>query len=196
VLGLSSLVDDQTHAGTAATASNVLGPFYIPGAPWIDNPGSLDGASDGSGEPISLIGRVSDAATGSALAGAVVDVWQADADGAYSNEDASLSPWRLRGRQRTDSEGRYEIATLRPRHYTVKDDGPVGRLLAALERHPWRPAHVHFLVTAEGYRPLVTQAYLAEGPYLDDDVISGVKPELIVAVEDGRLRFDIGLAAE
>jgi hydroxyquinol 1,2-dioxygenase len=197
VLGVSSLVDDQTHAGTGGTASNVLGPFYRPGAPWIDNPGSLEGAGDGAaGETIVIVGRVADAVTGAAIPRAEVDVWQADADGRYSDEIAGGSPWRLRGRQRTASDGGYEITTVRPKHYTVKDDGPVGRLLAALGRHPWRPAHIHFLITARGYRPLVTQVYIAGGPYLDDDAISGVKSDLVAPVEDGRLRFDIGLVAE
>ena len=117
-------------------------------------------------------------------------------EGAYSNEDSRLDPWNLRGRQRTDDEGRYAIETVRPIHYTVKDDGPVGQLLEALERHPWRPAHIHFLVSADGYRRLVTQAYLAGGRYLDDDTINGVKSDLIVPVEDGVLTFDIALAPD
>lgn len=192
VLGLSRLVDDQTHASSGATSSNVLGPFYRPGAPWVENPGSIvRGPTRGSA--VSARGQVTDAATGRAIAGAVVDVWQADADGVYANEDATLDPWNLRGRQRTDADGRFEIETVVPRHYTVKDDGPVGGLLAALHRHPWRPAHIHFLVGADGYRTLVTQAYIAAGPYLDDDTIDGVKPELIVPVLEGRLVFDVAL---
>lgn len=190
VLGLSRQVDDQTHAAEGGTASNVLGPFYRPGAPWIDNPGSIVDPSDGC-EQVVLSGRVTDAIAGLALAGAVVDVWQANADGVYSNEDASLAPWNLRGRQRTNPGGEYRITTVRPKHYTVKDDGPVGRLLTAVGRHPWRPAHIHLLVTADGYRPLVTQVYPAGGPYLDDDAISGVKDDLVVPVVDGGITFDI-----
>jgi protocatechuate 3,4-dioxygenase beta subunit len=85
---------------------------------------------------------------------------------------------------------------VRPLHYTVKYDGPVGRLLAALGRHPWRPAHIHFLVTAHGHRSLVTQVDLAGGPYLTDDTIAGVKQELVAEVGGGELRFDIALAAD
>jgi protocatechuate 3,4-dioxygenase beta subunit len=193
VLGLSRLVDDQTHQAADGTASNVLGPFYRPGAPWIGNPGSVvRGRSDVP--TIVVTGRVSDAVTGNALPGAVVDVWQADAAGVYSNEDPALDPWNLRGRQRTDGAGRYVIETVRPLHYTVKHDGPVGRLLEALGRHPWRPAHIHFLVEADGYETLVTQVYLAGGPYLDDDTINGVKADLVFEVADGRIDFDIALS--
>jgi protocatechuate 3,4-dioxygenase beta subunit len=192
VLGLSRLVDDQTHLGRAGTASNVLGPFYVPGAPLVDNPGSIRAAGE-VGEPLVVHGTVTDARTGRPLAEALVDVWQADGDGVYSNETGGLAPWNLRGRQRTSGMGTFEFDTVRPLHYTVKHDGPVGRLLESLGRHPWRPAHVHFLVTAEGYGRVVTQAYLAAGPYLDDDTIDGVKDELIVPIVDGRLRFDIAL---
>jgi hydroxyquinol 1,2-dioxygenase len=192
VLGISRVVDDQTHARARGTASNVLGPFYIPDAPWIENPGSvIRGADDG--ERLTLVGRVRDAATGRPLESAVVDVWQADGSGRYSNESSDLDPWHLRGRQRTGTDGRYRVETVRPLHYTVKPDGPVGRLLAAMGRHPWRPAHVHFRVTANGYRELVTQAYPAGGPYLDDDAITGVKNDLVVPVADGTLPFDISM---
>lgn len=195
VLGLSRLVDDQTHAMEGGTASNVLGPFYRAGAPWIDNPGSIVDPSDG-GEQLVLAGHVTDSVEASGLEGAVLDIWQANAEGKYSNEDESLAQWNLRGRQRTGADGTYRITTVRPKHYTVKDDGPVGRLLAALGRHPWRPAHIHLKVSAEGYRPLVTQAYLADGLYVDDDAISGVKEDLLVSVADGEITFDIRLNRE
>jgi hydroxyquinol 1,2-dioxygenase len=192
ILGLSRLVDDQTHASVAGTSSNVLGPFYRPGAPWVDNPGSIV-RSAGAAERGFVRGTVTDARSRRPLAGAVVDVWQANAEGDYSNEDSNLDPWHLRGRQRTDAEGAYAIETIWPRHYTVKHDGPVGRLLEALGRHAWRPAHIHYLVEADGYRRLVTQAYPAGGLHLEDDAIDGVKADLIVPVRDGVLTFDIAL---
>lgn len=195
ILGLSRLVDDATHRGTEGTSSNVLGPFFRPGAPQIPNPGSV-AAARSIGEPLVIGGRVVDASDGSPIAGATVDVWQADGDGRYSEESDLLDPWNLRGRQTTDSDGRYEIATVRPLHYTVKDDGPVGRLLVALGRHPWRPAHIHLLVSASGHRSLVTQVYIAGGLYLDDDTITGVKDELVAPVVDGRISFDVALARE
>jgi protocatechuate 3,4-dioxygenase beta subunit len=199
VLGLSRLVDDQTHAANGGTSSNVLGPFYRPGAPWIGNPGSII-AADASGtkprsgwEPLRVSGRVTDARTGGAIGDAVLDVWQANEQGVYSNENAELDPWDLRGRQLTDEDGGYAFETVRPLHYTVKDDGPVGGLLSALDRHPWRPAHIHYKASADGYVPLVTQAYLGGGPYLADDTVNGVKDELVVPVERGAIHFDIAL---
>jgi len=195
VLGLSRLVDDQTHAAELGTPSNVQGPFYRPGAPWIENPGTL--ASEvTAGTRLVVSGRVSDAVTGAPVVGAVLDVWHADETGTYSNEDSSLDAWNLRGRQRTDAAGRYRIETVRPLHYTVKDTGPVGRLLSVLGRHPWRPAHVHFLATADGYHRLVTQVYIAGGPYLADDTISGVKADLVSPVADGVMSFDIVLVPD
>lgn len=195
VLGLSRLVDDATHRGIEGTSSNVLGPFYRPGAPQIPNPGSV-ASSRSVGEPLVVGGRVTDAVDGAPIPRATVDIWQADGDGRYSSEVDAMDPWDLRGRQSTTADGRYEIATVRPLHYTVKDDGPVGRLLVALGRHPWRPAHVHLLVSAAGHRPLVTQLYLAGGLYLDDDTIVGVKEELVAPVVDGRITFDVSLARE
>jgi protocatechuate 3,4-dioxygenase beta subunit len=173
--------------------SNVPGPFYLPDAPWIANPGSVIRQSSGDGA-VELTGLVTDAAAGTELGGAVVDVWQADAEGRYSNEDMGDGDrWHLRGRQRTDAAGRYTIETILPRHYTIKDDGPVGRLLVALGRHPWRPAHIHLRVTADGYRPLVTQIYIAGSPYLDDDAISAVRETLVRAPVEGRITFDVAL---
>jgi catechol 1,2-dioxygenase len=195
VLGLSRLVDDTTHRGVEGTSSNVLGPFYRPGAPQNVYPGSIE-SSRSIGEPIVITGQVVDVADGAPVAGATVDVWQADGDGRYSTADDGLDAWNLRGRQLTDDDGRYEIATVRPLHYTVKDDGPVGQLLVALGRHPWRPAHIHLLVSAADHRPLITQAYLAGGPYLDDDAITGVKEELVAPVVQGRISFDVKLAGE
>jgi protocatechuate 3,4-dioxygenase beta subunit len=195
VLGLSRLVDDTTHWGVEGTSSNVLGPFYRPGAPLVPNPGSIVSPRS-VGEPLVISGRITDALDGSPIPGATVDVWQADGDGRYSNDDDRFERWNLRGRQSATLDGRFEIATVRPRHYTIKHDGPVGRLLTELGRHPWRPAHIHLLISAAGRRSLITQVYVAGGPYLDDDAIEGVKEELVAEVVDGRISFDIALARE
>lgn len=195
VLGVSRLVDDATHRGVAGTSSNVLGPFYREGAPLISNPGSI-ASPRSAGEPLVISGRITDAIDGSPIPAATVDVWQADGDAHYSNEDDALEPWNLRGRQPTSEDGRYEIATVRPRHYTIKHDGPVGRLLTELGRHPWRPAHIHLMLSAAGHHSLVTQVYVAGGPYLDDDSIAGVKEELVAPVIGGRVSFDVALARE
>lgn len=194
VMGLSRQVDDQTHASEDGTASNVMGPFYRAGAPEISNPGSIiDPSHAGADEPLVFAGRVLDALTGEPIPGAEVDVWQADGEGAYAHADGP-SPWHLRGRQQTDAQAAFHIQTVVPLYYTVKDDGPTGRLLAALGRHPWRPAHIHARVTAAGYRPLVTQVYVAGGRYLEDDTINGVKEELIAPVLDGAISFNLALS--
>jgi protocatechuate 3,4-dioxygenase beta subunit len=192
VLGLSRLVDDATHRRQAGTPSNVLGPFYRPDAPWIANPGSIASESS-AGWSVVLAGRVSDAADGRPLADAVVDVWQADGEGRYSMPDDGAKAWDLRGRQRVDGAGRFEVATVVPGDYTIKHDGPVGRLLDVLERHPWRPAHIHLLVASPGHETLTTQAYIAGSAYLGDDAIGGVKDDLVVPVEGGRVTFDVAL---
>jgi protocatechuate 3,4-dioxygenase beta subunit len=197
VLGLSRVVDDLTHRSADGTDSAVLGPFYRAGAPWIDNPGRL--ASDTEpGQRLRVRGTVTDATTGAPLPGAVLDLWHSNNAGDYSNEDASLDPFNLRGRQRTDGAGRYEIETVTPVPYEVKNDGPVGRLLRALGRHAWRPAHIHYRVSADGHRTLTTMVYFADDPYLESDTINGVKGSLVIRPEpdeNGRAtaRFDIAL---
>jgi protocatechuate 3,4-dioxygenase beta subunit len=193
VLGVSRVADDLTHARDDGTPSNILGPFYIPGAPEIGNPGSIVRSGTAS-HPLTLRGRVTDARSGAAVGGAILDVWQADEAGAYSNQVPDADPWNLRGWQRADPDGRYRIETVRPLHYTVKADGPVGRLLETLGRHPWRPAHIHLMVDAPGYRALVTQVYVAGGPYLDDDAVDAVKADLVGTERDGVIEFDVSLA--
>jgi protocatechuate 3,4-dioxygenase beta subunit len=198
VLGLSRVVDDLTHAGDPGTDSAVLGPFYLPGAPWIDNPGRLAAPGE-PGRRMLVSGTVSDAATATPLGSAVVDVWHSNNAGDYSNESAELDPFNLRGRQRTDDHGRYEFETVAPVPYQVKKDGPVGRLLLALDRHAWRPAHIHFRVSAGGYRTLTTMAYFADDPYLASDTINGVKDHLVIHLEPGNGQvaeacFDVRIA--
>ncbi|MGZ8527309.1 MAG: dioxygenase family protein [Candidatus Limnocylindrales bacterium] len=197
VLGLSRVIDDLSHRGTAGTDSTVLGPFYRPGAPWLDNPGRL-ARDDEPGRRLRVSGQVTDVATGAALPSAVLDLWHSDNAGDYSNENAALDPFNLRGRQRADGQGRYEFETVVPVPYEVKKDGPVGQLLRALDRHAWRPAHLHYRVSAEGYRTLTTMAYFADDPYLDSDTINGVKDPLVLHLEPGddevaRARFDVQL---
>ena len=196
VLGVSRLVDDLSHRADGGTDSAVLGPFYRPGAPWLDNPGRLADL-DEPGRRLRVRGQVSDAATGAPLA-AVLDLWHSNNAGDYSNENAELNQFNLRGRQRTDARGRYEFETVVPVPYEVKNDGPVGQLLRALDRHAWRPAHIHYQVSAEGHRTLTTMAYFAEDPYLASDTINGVKDPLVLHLEpdaDGtaQARFDIAL---
>jgi hydroxyquinol 1,2-dioxygenase len=196
VLGLSVLVDAQTHAGAGGTASTVLGPFWRP-APPIDNPGTLS-ADDEPGEPFVLSGVVGTAG-GQPIEGATVDVWQCDAEGRYDVQLGGAQP-RLRGVLTTDEAGRYEVRTVVPPPYEVKNDGPVGRLLTALGRHAFRPAHVHLRVAAAGHRPLVTQVFFAGDPWLGNDTIGADRPELVVDVrhDDGiaHATFDVEIVRE
>lgn len=177
-LGLTMLVDHlggATEAG--ATESTVLGPFYRPGAPRRRNGETI--CLDGAGEPVTVTGRVADTA-GAAVAGATLDVWQTGGNGLYHAQDASQPDFNVCGVFTSEADGRFEIRTVKPHSYPVPVDGPAGRLLEALGRHPMRPAHIHFIVSADGYRPLVTQLFTAGDEYLASDAVFGVKDSLVV----------------
>lgn len=196
VLGVSMLVETINHrTGGVATESTVLGPFHVVASP----PRQLgaDIALDGKGEACVVSGRVT-GSDGEALTGALVDVWQANADGYYDVQQPDVQPERnLRGLFRTDADGRYWFRTIVPRYYPIPDDGPVGRLLAATGRHPYRPAHVHFIVAADGYRPVTTHVFVAGSPYLDSDAVFGVKQSLVrefAQVDDAARAGALGVA--
>jgi protocatechuate 3,4-dioxygenase beta subunit len=196
VLGLSVLVDQQTHAdaGRGGTPSNVLGPFWRP-APEVPNPGTLAGDDD-PGEPLVVRGRVC-AVDGTPIPGARVDLWQCDAEGRYDVQVGDGTEPRYRGALTTDARGRYEVRTVVPPPYEVPKDGPVGDLLARLGRHAFRPAHIHYRVDAEGYAPLTTMAFLAGDPWLGNDTIGADRPELTIPIDrttsPPTTRFDIAL---
>jgi catechol 1,2-dioxygenase len=182
VLGISVAVDANTHhPRDGATASNVEGPFYRPDAPLVESPVTLCG-DDEPGEVLLVSGQVRDAA-GQPLPGALLDVWQTNQAGLYEHEDPSQPDWNLRRRFHTGEDGRYQFRTVAPAAYQIPHSGPVGRFLAAVGRHPWRPAHLHLKVSAPGHRPLTTMLYLEGDPWLHDDTIFSVKPELVVALE-------------
>ncbi|BBF99170.1 hydroxyquinol 1,2-dioxygenase [Pseudonocardia saturnea] len=192
VLGVSMLVDAiGNRTSVAATDSTVLGPFHMVESP--ERELGADISLDGDGEPCVLAGRVC-SADGTPLAGARVDVWQANGSGFYDVQQPDSTPEsNLRGLFRTDGAGRYRLRSVVPRHYPIPDDGPVGQLLAATGRHPNRPAHVHLIVEAEGHRPLTTHVFVADSPYLDSDAVFGVKESLIRPV---RLVDDPDLARQ
>jgi hydroxyquinol 1,2-dioxygenase len=176
-LGLSMLVDALANPLPAgATESTVLGPFYVPGAPLREYGETL--AAEPAGAPTWVYGRVLSAA-GPALAGAELDVWQNGDDRLYAVQDPNAPEEHLRGRFRTRADGTYGFVAVRPVPYTIPDDGPVGRMLAATGRHPWRPAHIHMIVRAEGHRPLATHIFDAASEYLDSDAVFAVKPSLL-----------------
>jgi catechol 1,2-dioxygenase len=177
-LGVSMLVDAVNHrAAGPVTASTVLGPFYRPGARELPYGGSI--SLDGRGEPTVFAGRVLTPA-GAPIAGATLDVWETDENGLYEQQDPDQPDMNLRGLFRTDAAGRYKIVGIRPVSYPIPDDGPVGELLRALGRHPYRPAHTHFIVVAEGYRPLTTHLFVEGDPYLGSDAVFATRDSLVV----------------
>lgn len=123
------------------------------------------------------------AATRKPVPSAVLDVWQTAANGLYSNQDPQQPDFNLRRRMKTDAGGCYAFTTVRPAPYTVPEDGPVGDLLRATGRRPWRPAHYHLSVTATGHRPVVTEVFHHDDPYIDEDPVFGVREQLVVHLE-------------
>jgi hydroxyquinol 1,2-dioxygenase len=184
VLGLSMLVVGLHDAdeATPATESTVFGPFYVPGAPVLENGGDL--AAGAPGDPCAVSGRVLDV-TGAPVVGAIVDVWQADAAGLYDVQYPDLEAPRARGRLVTDADGRFWFRTIMPEPYPIPTDGPVGELLAASRRSSMRPAHIHFMVVADGFERLITHVFVAGDPYLATDAVFGVRSSLIAPFVDG-----------
>ncbi|HUZ37754.1 MAG TPA: intradiol ring-cleavage dioxygenase [Streptosporangiaceae bacterium] len=178
VLGVSMLVETINHrAAGGSTESTVTGPFHV-----VESPPRALGdtiALDGNGEPCLVTGQVT-GPDGEPLAGAEIDVWQASADGFYDVQQPGIQPERnLRGLFTADAGGRFWFTTIVPRYYPIPDDGPVGGLLKATGRHPYRPAHIHFLVTAPGLRLVTTHLFVADSPYIDSDAVFGVKDSLV-----------------
>ena len=210
VLGVSMLVDTVNQAEhEGSTESTVLGPLYAENPPIM--PLGADMASGLKGELLFADGVVR-TADGKPLAGAIVDVWQADEDGFYDMQKPGFGAdhTELRARFLTDPHGRYWFRSIMPKFYSIPVDGPVGDLVRATEKGPIRPAHVHFLVKAPGYQTLVTHLFLKGDPHIDSDAVYAVKPSLIVdyvekpagkPTPDGRatpapwrhLNFDFGL---
>ncbi len=180
VLGLSMLVVQMNRRfDEAATPATVLGPFHIDGSPELDFGGDM---SDGvPGIPLYLSGIVR-SLDGEPVAGAVLDVWQADADGNYESQLA-VDEARLRAKYTTREDGSYCLRTIAPKGYSIPMDGPVGDLIRLTDISHFRPAHVHFLLAVDGYEPLITHLFQAGAQYLDSDVVFGTKQELVVPFE-------------
>jgi hydroxyquinol 1,2-dioxygenase len=177
VLGLSMLAVAQNQKkAPGATESTVFGPFHVADAPRFNN--GDDMAAGAPGEPLYVNCTVT-GLDGQPVADAKVDVWQADDDGQYDVQYADLPHPRARGVFRTDAQGRFWFRSILPVAYPIPTDGPVGRLLVATGRHPWRPAHVHFMIEAPGYETLITHVFRDCDPYLDSDVVFGVRSSLM-----------------
>jgi catechol 1,2-dioxygenase len=172
-------VETQVFETRRGTQGTILGPYHLPDAPVLDAPFELPRRPDESGDRVVFSGRVT-GEDGSPLPGAELDVWHADAKGLYSGFDPSLPEGILRGKVLTDADGRYEVRTIVPAPYTIPEDGPTGAMVHAAGWSPWRPAHIHLIVSADGHEPLVTQLYIDSSDYLDSDVASAVKDALIV----------------
>jgi len=178
-LGVSMLVETiNNRKPSGATETTVLGPFYITDAPRY--PHGANVCLDGKGEPLLVRGRVTDI-DGRPIEGALLDVWQANDEGFYDVQQKGVQPdMNLRGIFETDADGSYWFKSVKPRFYPIPNDGPVGQMLAALGRHPFRPAHIHFIVGAEGFKPITTHVFDPDDPYLATDAVFGVKESLIV----------------
>jgi len=176
-LGVSMLVDAINHLlPKATTETTVLGPFFVDKQP-VEEQGA-DIARGAPGQPLYVEAQFS-SVDGKPLKGAVVDVWQSDSEGFYDVQRNDLDAPQLRARFLADAEGRLRFWTIMPTAYPIPDDGPVGDMLKATARHPWRPAHLHFMAAAPGHTTLVTHVFVAGDKYLESDAVFGVKDSLI-----------------
>jgi protocatechuate 3,4-dioxygenase beta subunit len=178
VLGVSMLVDAiNNRKPSGASESTVLGPFHVANAPEL--PMGANICLDPKGEEMVISGRVLDT-EGKPIVGAVLDVWQANDEGFYDVQQKGIQPdFNLRGVFRTGRDGRYWFRAVKPRYYPIPADGPVGQLLAALGRHPNRPAHLHYILKADGFETLITHIFDPNDPYINSDAVFGVKQSLL-----------------
>jgi hydroxyquinol 1,2-dioxygenase len=180
VLGLSMLVVQMNHRlERSATPATVLGPFHIEGSPELEY--GADMSQGLHGTPLYVTGTVRDL-DGKAIGGAVLDLWQADNDGAYEAQ-LDVDEARLRAKYTSKGDGTYCVRTIAPLGYSVPMDGPVGDLIGRTAISHFRPAHIHFLLNVPGYEPLITHLFQEGAEYLDSDVVFGTKAELVVGFE-------------
>jgi protocatechuate 3,4-dioxygenase beta subunit len=194
VLGVSMLVDAiNSRRPKGASENTVLGPFHIGGTPEYEMGFNI--CLDGKGEDMVARGRVLDV-DGNPLDGVKIDVWQANDEGFYDVQQKGIQPdFNLRGVFRTGPDGTYWFKAVRPQHYSIPDDGPVGELLYALGRHPYRPAHLHYIIAKEGYDEVTTHIFDPDDIYINNDAVFGVKESLIaefVKIEDPKKIAEMG----
>lgn len=181
-LGLSMLVDAiNNRRPSGATENTVLGPFHVANAP-VRQMGDVI-TLDGKGETCLFEGMVTDL-DGNPVAGATIDVWSDNADGFYDVQQPGIQPkWNNRGIFVTGEDGRYSFIGIKPVSYPIPDDGPVGKMLEHLGRHPYRPAHMHYIVTAPGFQTVVTHTFVGDDQYISSDAVFGVKDTLVAPFE-------------
>ena len=198
VLGVSMLVDAiNNRKPSGASESTVLGPFHVEGAPELEMGANI--CLDQKGEDMVVSGSILDTA-GNPIADAVIDVWQANDEGFYDVQQKGIQPdFNLRGVFRTGPDGRYWFRAVKPKFYPIPDDGPVGKMLGALGRHPYRPAHLHYIITSDGFETLTTHIFDPDDQYINSDAVFGVKKSLLAEfkwIEDAArskdLEFDNG----
>ena len=178
VTGVSMLVDAiNNRKPSGASESTVLGPFHVAAAPVREMGDNI--CLDAKGEDMFVYGRILDT-DGKPVDAAVIDVWQANDDGFYDVQQKGIQPdFNLRGVFRTGDDGRYWFRAVKPRFYPIPDDGTVGKLLHALGRHPYRPAHLHYIIEAPGFERLTTHIFDPDDPYINSDAVFGVKESLL-----------------
>ena len=176
--GVTMLVDAINHrSADGATESTIFGPFYRSGAQELPMGATI--SKDGRGEPVVVTGCVL-STDETPIPNALLDVWETAENGLYEQQDPEQPDMNLRGKFRTDREGRYCFVGIKPVSYAIPEDGPVGQLLQALGRHPFRPAHIHLLISADGFASVTTHLFVKGDPYLDSDAVFGTKDSLIV----------------
>lgn len=182
-LGVTVLKDSLNNKKPeGATEASVLGPFYREGAEVMPLGASIS-RGENDGQPCVVRGRVT-TPDGAPIAGAVMDAWQAASTGFYEQQDENQPEMNLRGRFKTDENGYYHFKTVKPKNYPIPGDGPVGKMLDAVGRHNYRPAHIHFIVSAEGHEPVITQFFDATDEYVTSDAVFGVKESLLVDFQE------------
>ncbi|KAG4440148.1 hypothetical protein IFR05_004357 [Cadophora sp. M221] len=185
VIGLESLVDEITfklaaETNDSATASAILGPFFRHDAPILENESTIVQDVPSDGQIVYMHGIATDLVTKKPVPGVWIDVWQASTNGLYEQQDDAQQDCNLRGKFKTDEKGFYGFYCLRPTPYPVPNDGPAGKLLEMLDRHPFRPAHIHLIAQCDGYKPVTTQIFDKDDQYLENDSVFAVKESLIV----------------
>lgn len=185
VIGLESLVDwitfkKATESGDAVTQSAILGPFFRHDHPIRPKGATIHLTKADKAQDVYMYGQLTDGKTGKPIQGATIDVWQASTNGLYEQQDDDQCEHNLRGKFITDENGEYAFYTIRPTPYPVPFDGPAGKMLQLMDRHPYRPAHIHFIVQKDGYEPITTQIFDSDSKYLDDDSVFAVKDALVI----------------